>query len=118
METWPSYAGIGADNYVLDRGSAVNRTPMSDGMVKQLRVRTRVLVTRNYSALFDTLAHYNSFISWYNDDIDAGADWFNWTDPVTSTVKSARIVNKLGQEKPRMGLLSKWEIAITVETYE
>jgi len=111
-----SYAKILADGYEKDRASAVNRTAMEDGMVKQLRVKSRVLITRSFTVALASLANYQSFITWFQTDIDYGAMWFDFTDPEDSVVRQARIVNKLDKERPLVGL-GQWRIPVQIETW-
>ena len=86
-------------------------------MVKQTKVRSRVLVTRNVLVSFRSQADYNDFIEWFEDDINGGADWFNWTNPETSATVLARIVSGLEQEQPENAHLADWVIRFKMETW-
>lgn len=116
MAALPTYVKILAEGYEKDRASGLVRTQMEDGMVKQLRARTRVLLTRGVTFEFSSLANYQSFITWFQTDIDYGALWFDFTDPEDSVVKSARIVSKLDKERPIFAA-SKWRIGVQLETW-
>ena len=66
--------------------------------------------------MLNSLADYNSFITWFQDTINYGADWFDWTDPVDGIEKSARIVGGLGKEATPVPV-SKWVIDAVIETW-
>lgn len=116
MAALPAYVKLLAEGYEKDRASAVSRTPFEDGMTKQLRTRSRVLITRSLTLGFDSLADYQAFITWFQTTINYGADWFDFTDPEDSVVKSARFVNKLDKERPIFGT-GVWRVSAMIETW-
>jgi hypothetical protein len=116
MATFPAYAKVLAENYSKSRASAVVRTPIEDGMVKQTRYRARVLVARSVTLGFESWADYDNFITWFQDTIDYGAAWFDFTDPEDSVVRSVRIVSKLDAENPIFGA-GIWRVPVTIETW-
>lgn len=115
--TFPSYAKLISKGFGHDRPSALQRTQAENGFVKQAKVKSRVLVARNVVYAIDTLSDYNSFMAWYRDDINYGATWFDWTDPVDSTTKSSRIVDGTLKDTPLNGALIRWEISMRIETW-
>jgi hypothetical protein len=116
--TLPSYVTIKADGFAIGRQSAVLRTDMESGPPKQSKILSRVLVTRSVVFQFMTRANYNSFITWFRDDLVRGAEWFNWTDPVDGVTKLARIVGgTLDSESPAGGL-NYWAVACKLETWD
>jgi hypothetical protein len=118
MATFPAYAVLLKDGFSRQRESAVERTPMEDGMQKQLRTKSRVLLKRPLTYGFASLADYNSFITWFQTDVDYGAMWFDWTDPVDSTLKTARIEGgQLRDERPDNATLTYWVVTFTLETW-
>lgn len=112
----PSYVKVSIDGFDIDRATGLNRTPMSDGMIKQSRMFSRVMVTRNCVLLLDSKADYLAFITFYETTLNRGEYWFNWVDPIDSATKLARFVSKLGKETMRQ-LPSKWQIAVQIETW-
>jgi hypothetical protein len=118
MSAFPhSYAKILAEGYDKGRDTAVSRTPMEDGMVKQLKTKSRVLVTRQLVVQIDTAVDYQNFITWFQTTIDYGTLWFDFTDPEDGVVRLARIVNgKLDRETPIMAH-QKWRIGMQIETW-
>lgn len=116
MADFPIYAVLLRD-FSVQRGSAVERTAFEDGMVKQLRKVSRVLVARRVKYGLRTKADYQSFITWFEATIRGGADWFNWTDPVSETVKTARIVSRIDEEAPDDPMLAWWTLSFTIETW-
>lgn len=118
MATWPTYATIAADGFWQRRESAVLRTDMESGPPKQAKIKSRVMVTLDAKVYIQTLADYNSFITWFNTQINRGADWFDWLDPVSKTIKQARIVNgQIDTEYPRVQMRS-WVLQLKLESWD
>lgn len=115
--TFPNYVSLTRKGFGRERGAAAVRTPMESGPPKQRKVRSRVLVKRALTYLAESLANYNSFMTWFQDDIDEGAVWFDWTDPLDSQTKSARIVAGTLKDQLVGGALAKWEISFVLETW-
>lgn len=116
MPSFPSYAKLLADGYAEQRDSALLRTEMEDGPPKQARIRSRVMVTRPVTILLQSKADYQSFITWFSVDLDEGADWFDFTDPVSNTVKQARFVGE-GLTAMPTSALQVWTISAKIETW-
>ena len=117
MQTFPSYAEIKFDGFGENRESALLRTEMESGPPKQARIKARVMVVRPVKIRLVSLADYLAFVDWFSIDINEGADWFNWTDPVRGTVKAARLVGGGLPAKPTAGTLGYWEITHSLETW-
>jgi hypothetical protein len=117
--TLPTYVKIRADGFMQQRQSAVLRSEMDSGPPKQSKIYSRVLVTRPVRFLIESAANYAAFITWFNSDLNRGAEWFDWTDPVTDTVRLARIVGgQLNEERPLTPAMTHWEISCTLETWD
>lgn len=119
METFPSYLILTPDNFNETVEPIVHRTPMEQGLPKQLKGASRALVVRPVMYLAVTLADYNSFKTWHRVNVNLGADWFNWTDPVDSATKLARIKEGKFVARPWEGIatLARWEIEFQLETW-
>ncbi len=117
MESLPSYAKVLLAGFGEEAESGVQRTQMESGPPKQLRVKTRVLVRRDVAIHVGSKANYLLFVEWFQVDINMGADWFTWTDPVSATSKSARFVSALGRAAPVGRLADAWVVAATIETW-
>jgi hypothetical protein len=74
-----------------DQQSVVERAEMERGLAKQRRINSDALVTVMMTVHFDTLAEALAFLAWYNTDINAGQDFFDFTDPLTSAAVQGRI---------------------------
>lgn len=98
-----------------ERPSALNRTPMENGMVKQTKVRTRVLVRRSMTGYLDSNAYYLAFMAWFRDDIDEGATWFTFTDPTDATSKLGRIVAGTLKDIPLNPAFTMWRVTFDIE---
>lgn len=118
MAALPAYVRKLIDGYEKDRASAVSRTPMEDGMIKQLRFQSRTLVSRAFILQVDSLANYQAFITWFKSTVNYGADWFDMVDPEDNVSKLFRIVNgKLKKEEPVFGTTS-YRISVDLENWE
>lgn len=119
MAVWPSYALLRFAGFSQQRQSAVTRAEMEIGPAKQITTASRVMVTRPCQVLLKTKADYLAFITWFRTDIGRGADWFDWTDPVSGTTKSARIVGGLLEsEAPQDAGLRIWAVSLRLETWD
>ena len=117
MESLPTYVKYLADGFTVSRATAVQRTEMESGPVKQLKTKSRVMVTRQVNLLFTSAADYRAFVAWFQDSINFGADWFSWLDPVDKTIKQARIAGGLKSETPIGTALAMWQISTAFETW-
>src|SRR5258708_37140439 len=117
---FPGYAKIPFP-FAKKRDSALARTQMDDGMVKQSQIKSRVMVTRTFTILLMSAADYANFIIWWKSapaaGVNYGAAWFDFTDPEDGAVKSARIVNQLDKETPRRKALDRWQIDVQIEMW-
>jgi hypothetical protein len=81
--------------------SVVIRSEMERGIPKQRRIAADALVTVPISVIFFTKQEAADFEDWFYNDISAGADFFDWTDPRTGVDVEARIVGgQLGELVP------------------
>ena len=120
MSSFPAYAKLDQQGFKKTSGQSVLRSPMEDGFVKQMKWRAKTLRTRTVLYALDTLANRNSFEVWVDTTLNMGADWFDWTDPVSGTVRTARIVegSKGVTYTLVSGSLVYWTAAFSIETYE
>lgn len=119
MAAFPSYAILLHDGYAINRASAVQTSEFDDGMGKQARRFSRVMVDRKVRYWFRSKSEYLTFIQWFKITINYGADWFDWVDPADSITKAARIKGgKLDEEKPFNPILSRWEVSFTLQTWD
>lgn len=105
------------DGFTGKPQSAVRRSEMESGPPKQLQKFARVLVTRPARVLITSKADYNAFQTWFADETDRGAAWFDFTDPIDGTVKSGRIVDGELDPLPQRKDLERWEVAMRIETW-
>lgn len=118
MATLPSYVKVLLAGFGERRESGLLRTEMESGPPKQLKIKSRVLVTRPVRLRVENNTNYLAFLAWFATTINQGADWFDWTDPVTNTTKSARIVGgELGVAQPLAGVRGGWVIPCQIETW-
>lgn len=117
MSGFPSYAVPLIEGYGERPEPAVERTEMESGPPKQMRVRSRALVTRPVKYLLASQADYAAFMAWFRDTLGAGADWFDWTDPRDGVTKKARIVGGKLDARPTVKTLARWIVSFELETW-
>ena len=116
MATFPAYAKILASGFAEQRESALLRTEMESGPPKQAKIKSRVMVTRPVNVLIKSRSDYLSFVTWFSKTINEGSAWFDFTDPVTNTIKQARFVGGGLDATPQAGL-TLWAIPLKIETW-
>lgn len=115
--TFPSYAKIQFDSYSQQRESALMRTEMESGPPRQAKVRSRVMLTRSVKIYLATKADFQAFETWYASDLSLGASWFNFTDPVSKALVSARFVGGGYSATPVTAGLSGWMVTSKIESW-
>lgn len=116
MAAFPSYGILLSRGFKEQRDPVLLRSNMEAGVAKQRPKQSQWIVARPVVYRF-TAADYQSFVDWVEQTINMGADWFDWTDPRTSTVKQARIVNgDISDATPVNSAASRWDVAFTLET--
>jgi len=118
MATFPTTAKLLHSPYRVRREPAVLRTDMESGPPKQAMLRSRVMVAREVRYAFGSLADYQAFIAWFNNDIARGAAWFDWPDPIDDSVKQARIVGGVIDEEEPNRTLDVWVLKFSIETWD
>ena len=117
MPAWPAYAHLLLEGYSESRAPSLLRTEMEDGPPKQARIRSRALVTRKATVQLRSRADYQAFIVWFADELDEGALWFDFLDPVSKAVKQGRIVGGGALDAAAKSSLNLWEIPVQIETW-
>lgn len=97
--------------------SAVRRGDMESGPAKQLKTKSRVTHVRPVVYLITSKTDLDAFETWFEDTINMGADWFDWTDPYDSAVKSARIKDGAISLVPQRKVLDRWKLSFEIETW-
>lgn len=92
MAAFPDYAKILLNGFDEKPDFGVLRTETDGGISKQRPTRSLPIVRRNAQVLVSGLADKLAFDSWFRQDLNGGAGWFDWTDPLDETVKQARFV--------------------------
>lgn len=104
MATFPSYVQIALGSTSEDRAPVVLRTEMERGVPKQRRMASDTMVTVPVTLMFKSKQNSDDFETWFDTQINSGADWFSWIDPRSGTVRQARFVGgKLGALIPVHG---------------
>jgi hypothetical protein len=115
---FPAYLTLADKDFAEQPDQAVYRTQVEGGLPKLLQKFSLTLVKRPVVYLAGTNADYQSFKTWVRATLKNGADWFNWTDPVDNVLKLARIENGAFKGSPWTPMLDKWEISMTIETWD
>ncbi|MGR6075442.1 hypothetical protein [Achromobacter sp. CSND-B12] len=93
MATFPSYAKILLAGFKEEADFGILRTEMDGGIAKQRPRWTTPIVTRDVSIHVDSAAQKIDFDQWLETDLNGGAAWFDWIDPLDGVLKQARIVS-------------------------
>ena len=117
MPTFPAYAKIELGSFGEKRDSAVLRTTMESGPPRQARINSRVMVTRSCTIWCDSKADYLAFVAWFKTTLQEGALWFDWTDPVSGTVKQARFVGEGLEAQTVNAAFGFWKMTLKIETW-
>lgn len=113
MATFPTYARILLAGFKEDADYGVLRTEMDGGIAKQRPRWTTPIVTRDINIHVDTVADKAAFDQWMRVDLNGGAGWFDWTDPLDMVAKQARFVSgKISWSSPG----KVWRAAAQLET--
>lgn len=116
MPTLPSYVKIKMNGFSEQRESALLRSEFESGPPRQARIKSKIMIRRPARLLLESKADYLAFLSWFSVDLNEGANWFNWFDPVRAQTVLARIVAGDLNATPAPGL-RRWEIPVTLETW-
>lgn len=116
MPSLPSYVRILADGFAEQRENALLRSEFESGPPRQAKVKSRVMVRRPAKLYIESKADYLAFVEWFKADLNEGANWFDWADPVRGTTVQARIVAGDLTASPAPGL-KHWVIPVTLETW-
>lgn len=115
--SFPSYASIMLNGYEHQRESALLRTTMESGPPKQARIRSRVMVTKSCIIKLKSLNDFESFEQWYANDLNEGALWFTYFDPISELIKTARFVDGGFKATPMASAQGSWTIQMKIESW-
>lgn len=116
MATFPVYAKVAAAGYSESHADIALRSEMDRGLPKQRKAQSDVIVTVSLTLYFYSKADAANFEDWYYAIAQAGAAWFDWTDPRTGIVRQARVVaGTLGPLTPRVRTFVHTERTLQIE---
>ncbi|WP_434359920.1 hypothetical protein NF212_06540 [Parasalinivibrio latis] len=91
MPLLPPYVRLAFDyGETLDRG--VIRTDMDGGIAKQRPRYSRAIRTRHVKLVVLSLADKLAFDRWWDTELNGGAEWFTYPDPLRGGTETARFV--------------------------
>ena len=114
--TFPSYAKILFNGYSQKRESALMRTDMDAGPPKQVKVRSKPMIVHGATVMLASKNDFLMFQNWYINDINEGASWFLFTDPVTKAVIQGRIRDG-GYTATPTGSMDNWQVQLQIEVW-
>ena len=104
------------DDLTDDTESVMSSAPMERGKPKVRRDNSDARNVVTMTVYFDTKAEAAAFSTWFNVDINAGADEFSFTNPRTGVTYQARIVGgKLGALKHSQRTLEASQRQVSLE---
>lgn len=117
MATFPTYANILYSGYQKNRESSLMRTDMESGPPKQARVKSNTMEVHTVKIYLASKANFQSFESWYENDISDGASWFDFTDPVSGLTVQARFRDGGYAASPMTADMENWEVSAKIEVW-
>lgn len=116
MATFPA-GKITFSGFKRQRVSSVNRSDMESGPAKQALRSSRDYIRFPVTYLF-TDVEYDAFDLWVDATINK-VGWFDWTDPVSDTVREARIVNgDISEASPLNPQMDRWVVKFMIEVLD
>lgn len=94
----------------------VIRSEMERGVAKQRRIAADAIVTVPIEVIFFTKQQAADFETWFYDEIDGGAAFFDWVEPRTGATVLARIVG--GELGPLVPLRANYDLSRRTMTLE
>ncbi|WP_052736112.1 hypothetical protein [Aquincola tertiaricarbonis] len=108
MAAFPPYVRCDWRDLTETTDPVVERSEMERSIPKQRRIASDARVEVQLTVYFETKARAAAFEDWFFNEIDAGADFFDWKHPRLGTIVQARIVEgDIGQltfMEPMLGL--------------
>jgi hypothetical protein len=117
MATLPSYVRVLFDGYNEQKESGILRTEFESGPPRQARFKSRTMKTRQASLFIETKANFQAFETWFADDLEQGALFFNMTDPIRGTTIEARFVGGVYSAEPMSAKLDLWRVSCQIESW-
>lgn len=117
MATLPSYVKILFDGYAQRRESGILRTEMESGPPRQARFKTRVMITRSAKLYISSKADFQSFETWFMNDLAGGSLFFDMADPVSGATIAARFVGGTYTANPMSAAMQLWEVSCQIENW-
>lgn len=92
MATWPTGTKIDWRDYAESPDSVVERSEMERGIPKQRRTTSDMREELSLVVHFFTKSEEQAFSDWFDVDINAGQDFFDFPHPRTGVTVQARFV--------------------------
>lgn len=93
MATFPYYVKTVYADTTEQEASSLIVSEMDRGVKKYRRQNSDAMATISLMCVFAVKERLADFKTWFYNDINAGADFFDFTHPVTGATVQARIVN-------------------------
>lgn len=117
MATLPSYVRILYDGYIEQKETAILRTDFESGPPRQARVKSRTMKTRTVKLFIETKANFLLFETWFAEELQQGALFFNMPDPVSGSTIEARFVGGTYSAQPMSPAMNLWQIESQIESW-
>jgi len=118
MATLPAYVRILFDQYSEQKESGILRTEFENGPPRQAKFKSRTLKTRSAKLFIEPKANFLAFQTWFNEDLQQGALFFDFLDPVTGLTTQARFVGGTYNAQPMSASLREWEVDCQIESWD
>ncbi|MDH5393950.1 MAG: hypothetical protein OEY11_12245 [Gammaproteobacteria bacterium] len=99
MAVFPAFKALMFDSFQEQAESAVLRTQMDSGSVKQAQLYSQGSFNRTVTYVF-TGTQFEAFKIWWRDDLGLGAGWFDWDDPLDGATKQVMMNQGVYSARP------------------
>ena len=117
MATLPSYVQISFEGFRIQKESGIMRTEFESGPPRQSRFKSRTMKTREATLFIETKANFLAFETWFSEDLQQGALFFNMTDPVSGSTIEARFVGGVYVANSLSPSLEQWQVNCQIENW-
>ena len=113
---FPGYARLVLEGFGHKRDYGVLRTETDGGVAKQRPRYSKPIVTRSATLVIRSRADKLAFDAWHSNELNGGAGWFNWHDPLDRLDKRARFVKGELDWRAVTANMEVWTASCQLET--
>ena len=117
MAALPNYVQISFDGFSVKKESGIIRTEFESGPPRQARFKYRTMRTMSARLFIESKSNFLLFQTWFEDDLEQGALFFDMTDPISGATIEARFVGGSYSAEPVSPSMEQWRITCQIESW-